>query len=211
MATPGTPGAKHRSVDIRRTTVWALLVALLAAAATGLVLLFIGGQDDVLKVLLSVLVFAGAMVLALPAQLHPVPWLQVATGALCLVTAALMWTVIWLPEDAGASDALGRTVGMIGVLLVVLGVALVVLAMVRGPRLRPARVAAWVSHVTGIALLGIVWAAILTDGEALPPGRIVGGIAIIYVTTSLVAMLIALMRRYKVVARDPDPEGPPQP
>jgi hypothetical protein len=190
-------------MEIRRTIAWALLIALLAAAATGLVLLFIGGQDDVLKVLLSVLVFAGALVLALPAQLHPLPWLQVATGALCLAAAVLAWTAIWLPEDSGAGDALGRSIGMIGALLVVLGVALVVLAMVRGPHLRAAHVAAWVSHLTGIAMLGMVWSAILTDGEALPPGRVVGGVAIIYVTSSLVAMLIALMRRYKVVPRDP--------
>ncbi len=191
---------------IRRAIVWALLVALLAAAATGLVLLFLGGQDDVLKVLLSVLVFAGAMVLALPAQLHQVPWLQLSTGVLCLVAVALTWTAIWTPEDSGTIEAIGKTVGMITALLVVLGMALVVLAMVQGPGLRPARVAAWVSYPTGIALLGMVWAAILTDGEALPPGRIVGGIAIIYVTSSLVAMLIALMRRYKVVPRDPPVE-----
>jgi hypothetical protein len=198
-------------MEIRRTIAWALLIALLAAAATGLVLLFIGGQDDVLRVLLSVLVFAGALVLALPAQLHAISWLQMATGALCLAAAVLAWTAIWLPADSGAGDQLGRSIGMIGALLVVLGVALVVVAMVRGPHLRPARVAAWASHLTGIALLGMVWAAILTDGEALPPGRIVGGIAIIYVTSSLVAMLIALMRRYKVVPRDPPVEQDARP
>jgi hypothetical protein len=189
MAEPssGAPGGRHHDMRIRNAIVWALLVALLAAAATGLVLLFIGGQEDVLKVLLSVLVFAAAMVLALPAHLHPLPWLQMATGGLAIIP-------------------LGRTAGMITALLVVLGVALVVLAMVRGPRLRPARVAARVSHITGIALLAMVWAAILTDGEALPPARIVAGIAIIYVTSSLVAMLIALMRRYTLVPRDPPVE-----
>lgn len=189
---------------IRNAIVWALLVALLAAAATGLVLLFIGGQEDVLKVLLSVLVFAAAMVLALPAHLHPLPWLQMATGGLAIIDAALMWSIIWMNGDSEAGVPLGRTAGMITALLVVLGVALVVLAMVRGPRLRPARVAARVSHITGIALLAMVWAAILTDGEALPPARIVAGIAIIYVTSSLVAMLIALMRRYTLVPREPD-------
>lgn len=193
-------------MKIRRTLVWALLVALLAAAATGLVLLFVGGQDDVLKVLLSVLVFAGTLVLALPAHLHPIPWLQVATGVLSLVAAALTWALIWLPVDPGVGDVFGRVVGMIGTLLVVLGVALVVIAMVRGPHLRPARVAAWVSHLTGIAMLAMVWSAILTDGAVLPPARVVAGVAIIYVTSSLMAMLIALMRRYTVVPRDPPVE-----
>ena len=112
-----------------------------------------------------------------------------ATGGLAIIDAALMWSIIWMNGDSEAGVPLGRTAGMITALLVVLGVALVVLAMVRGPRLRPARVAAWVSHITGIALLGIV-----------------AGIAIIYVTSSLVAMLIALMRRYTLVPRDPPVE-----
>jgi hypothetical protein len=57
----------------------------------------------------------------------------------------------------------------------------------------------------------MVWSAILTDGEVLPPARVVAGVAIIYVTSSLVAMLIALMRRYTVVPRDPPVERDARP
>lgn len=188
---------------IRQAIIWALLTALLAAALTGLVLVFVGGQDDVLKVLLSVLVFAGSLVLALPAQLHPRPWLQVAVGTLCAADAVIAWVLIWFAGDSAAADALGRTAGMITALLVVLGVALLITAMVQGPRLRPARIAAWVSHGTGAALLVMVWMLILTDAEVPLPGRVVGGIAIIYVAASLTAILVTLMRRYRVVPRDP--------
>lgn len=40
--------------------------------------------------------------------------------------------------------------------------------------------------------------------RSYPRGRVVGGLAIIYVTSSLMAILIALMGRYKVVLREPD-------
>lgn len=190
-------------MHLRQAIIWSLLTALLAAALVGLVLVFVGGQDDVLKVLLSVLIFAGVLVLALPAQLHPRPWLQVAVGALCAADAVIAWVLIWGAGDSAAADALGRTAGMITALLVVVGVALVLTAMVRGPHLRPSRIAAWVSHATGAALLVMVWLLILTDGEVPLPGRVVAGIAIIYVASSLTAMLVTLMRRYRVVPREP--------
>ncbi|MSO44810.1 MAG: hypothetical protein EXQ74_05850 [Thermoleophilia bacterium] len=189
-------------IIIRQIIVWALLVALLTAALTGLVLLFIGGHDDVLKVLLSVLIFAGALVLTLPAQIHQPVWVQVGTAALCGADAVLAWILIWLPVGSGTGVAIGRGAGMITALLIVVGVALLVRAMVLGPGLRAARAAAWVSHSTGITLLAMVWVAILSDGEVTAPGRVVAGLAIIYITSSLVAILIALMRRYTVVPRE---------
>lgn len=181
--------------------IWALLASLMAAALTGLVLVFIGGQDDVVRVLLSVLVFAGALVLALPAFLHAATVVQAGVGLLAGACAVLWWVVIWMPGDAAPADAIAKTGGMLLALLVVLGVALLLLAMVRGPRLRPARIAMWVSHATGLALLGMIWALIVSDGDVPLPGRVVGGIAIIYVTSSLTAILVTLMRRYAVVRR----------
>jgi hypothetical protein len=46
----------------------------------------------------------------------------------------------------------------------------------------------------------LVWAMILTDGEALP-ARVLAGVAIIYAATALGALVLALMRSYAVVRR----------
>ena len=186
----------------RARILWTLLGALLAAAVMGLVLLVVGGQEDVLRVLVTVLVFAGALVLAVPGYLHPSTRLQISTSALCALDAVVAWVLIWMPGSWDAADWVGRTAGLITALLVIGDVALILLLMVRGPRLRAARVAMWISHVTGAALLMIVWLAILTDGETTPPARIIGGLAIIYIATSLSAILISVIRRYKIVPRD---------
>ena len=186
----------------RARVLWTLLGALLAAAVMGLVLLVVGGQDDVLRVLLTVLVFAGALVLAVPGFLHPSVRLQAVTSTLCAICALVAWVLIWMPGSWEAADWVGRSAGLIVALLVIGDVALILLLMVRGPGLRPARIAMWISHVTGAALLVIVWLAILTDGETAPPARITGGLAIIYIATSLSAILISVIRRYKIVPRN---------
>lgn len=200
MAATAVAPASH--MPLRTRILWALLVALGAAAILGLVVLFIGGQDQVLKLLLSVLVFAAVLALALPSQLHAPAIVRGLMATLCVADGIIVWVLVWGAEQSSVADALGRAAGMITVLLVVANVALMIWQMVRGPRLRPARIAMWVSHVTGLGLLAIAWEMILTDADPAPPARVTGGIAIIYVAASLGAILIALMRRYKVVPRD---------
>lgn len=186
---------------------WALLVLLGAAALIGLGIVFAGAADEVVQLLLSVLVLAGALLLALPAELHPWPAVRGAVMALAVLDAVLAWLLIWMPEVEGTTDWIARSAAVITTLLVAVAVALTVLRVVRGPRMTLARVVAWVSHATGLVLVVMVWMKILSDGEAGPPDRIIAGLAIIYAASSLGAVLIGLLRRFTVVPREMSPEG----
>ena len=65
--------------------------------------------------------------------------------------------------------------------------------------MRPVAVTA---DVTGLMLLGMVWAMIATDGAAGVPDRAIGGTAIIYAASALGALVMAVMRSYAIVRRD---------
>lgn len=180
----------------------ALLIVLAIAALVGLGIVFAGPEDIVMRVLGSVMVLGGALLLSLPAALAPRRWLQIGMGALVGVDAVLTWVLIWTPEGANAPDAVGKASAMIVTLLIVLAVGVVLERITRGPRLRLPRRIAWVGAVAGAALLGMIWAMILTDGDADIPARFMAGVGIIYAAASLGALVLALMRSYSIVRRD---------
>jgi hypothetical protein len=59
-----------------------------------------------------------------------------------------------------------------------------------------------VGDVAGVALLGMAWAMILTDGGADVPVRLMAGTAIIYAAAALGALVLAFIRSYSLVRRD---------
>ncbi len=175
----------------------ALLVVLIIAALIGLGIVFAGGDDTVTRALISVLVLGAAFLLAVPAALSPRPALLWSMVTLTAIEAVLVWILIWTSNPA---EGLGRAVLMIAVLLVIAAVAIVLIRAVTGPNLRLPRIVSYVSDVTGLIFLGMAWPMILTDGDAIP-GRVLAGVAIIYATSTLAALVIALMRNYTVVRR----------
>ena len=179
----------------------ALLIVLGIAALVGLGIVFAGPETTVMRVLGSVLVLGGALLLAMPALLAPWRPLRIAMGALIAINAVLVWIIIWAPEDGETPVGVGRASAMIATLLLVLAVAVVLERITRGARLRLPRRIAWVGDVAGAALLGMAWAMILTDGEADVPARVMAGTAIIYASAALAALLLALMKSYSVVRR----------
>lgn len=178
----------------------ALLIVLAIAALIGLGIVFAGPEDVVMRVLGSVLVLGGALLLAMPAALIPQMPLRVAMAVLVGIEAVLTWVIIWTPDGANVPDWLGRATAMIVTFLVVAAVAIVLQRVTRGPNLRTPRIVAAISAVAGVVFMALVWAMILTDGEALP-GRVLAGVAIIYAATALGALVLSLMRSYAVVRR----------
>lgn len=175
----------------------ALLVVLVVAALIGLGIVFVGANDTITQALLSVLVLGAACLFAVAAALAPRPRLLWSLIAVIAIEAIVVWVIIWMPSPP---DALGRAAGMLALLLVVATAAVVLSRVVAGPDLRLPRIVARVAHVAGVVFLAMGWAMILTDGEALP-GRVLAGVAIIYATSALAAVVIALMRSYTVVRR----------
>lgn len=175
----------------------ALLVVLVVAALIGLGIVFVGADENVAKALLSVLVLGAACLFAVAAALAPRPEVLWSLMAAIAIEAMLVWVVIWMPSPP---DALGRATAMLALLLVVAAAAVVLSRVVAGPNLRLPRMVARVAYVAGVVFLAMGWAMILTDGEALP-GRVLAGVAIIYATSALAAVVIALMRSYTVVRR----------
>ena len=184
-----------------RALLRALLVVLAVAAAIGLGIVFLGPGDAVTRVLLSVLVLGGAMLLAMPAVLAPAMWLRIGMAVLVGVDALLAWVMIWLPDPEEIPAGIGRASAMIITLLVVLAVGVVLQRVTAGARMRAPRIVAIVSTFAGVVLLGLAWAMILTDGGAGIPGRVIAGVAIIYAATALGALVLALMRSYALVRR----------
>jgi hypothetical protein len=180
----------------------ALLIVLGIAAVVGLGIVFAGPEDVVMRVLGSVLVLGGALLLAMPAVLAPWRALGGAMGALIAVNAVLVWVIIWAPGGGDLPEWIGRASAMIVTLLVVLSVGIVLERMTRGRRLRAPRRIAWVGDVAGVALLGMAWAMILTDGGADVPVRLMAGTAIIYAAAALGALVLAFIRSYSLVRRD---------
>ena len=111
-----------------------------------------------------------------------------------------MWVIIWAPDSSSLPDWVGRASAMIVTFLVVAAVAIVLWKVTRGERLRTPRIVAGVSVVAGVVFGALIWAMILTDGEALPT-RVLAGVAIVYAATALGALVLALMRSYAVVRR----------
>ena len=134
---------------------------------------------------------------AVAAALAPRPVLLWSLIAVIAIEAIVVWVIIWMPSPP---DALGRATAMLALLLVVAAAAVVLSRVVAGPNLRLPRMVARVAYVGGVVFLAMGWAMILTDGEALP-GRVLAGVAIIYATSALAAVVIALMRSYTVVRR----------
>lgn len=180
----------------------ALLIVLGIAAVVGLGIVFAGPEDVVMRVLGSVLVLGGALLLAMPAVLAPWRALGGAMGALIAVNAVLVWVIIWAPGGGDLPEWIGRASAMIVTLLVVLSVGIVLERMTRGRWLRVPRRIAWVGGVAGVALLGMAWAMILTDGGADVPVRLMAGTAIIYAAAALGALVLAFIRSYSLVRRD---------
>ena len=178
----------------------ALLIVLAIAALIGLGIVFAGPEDTVMRVLGSVMVLGGALLLAMPAALMPLVPLRVAMAVLVGAEAVLMWVIIWAPDASTLPDGIGRASAMLATFLVVAAVAIVLWRVTRGERLRTPRIVAGVSMVAGAAFGAMMWAMILTDGEALP-ARVLVGVAIIYAATGLGALVLALMRSYAVVRR----------
>ncbi len=191
----------ERQSILMRYLLRVLLVALGVAALVGLGIVFLGPGDAVTRVLLSVLVLGGAMLLAMPAVLAPAVWLRIGMGVLVGADAVLAWVMIWIPDTSDVPVAMGRASAMIITLLVVLAAGIVLQRVTRGGRMRAPRIVAVVSTCAGAVLLGLAWAMILTDGEAGIPGRLMAGVAIIYAATALGALVLALMRSYVVVRR----------
>lgn len=179
----------------------ALLVVLAIAAVIGLGIVFAGPEDTVTRVLLSVLVLGGALLLAIPAALAPWAAVRWGMGVLVAIDAVLTWVIIWAVEESGFPTWVGKASAMIVTLLVVLAVALTLLRVTSGARLRMPRIVAMVSGIAGILLLAFAWAMIITDGDAGIPARVIAGVAIIYAATALGALVLALMRSYAVVRR----------
>lgn len=179
----------------------ALLVVLALAAVIGLGIVFAGPEDTVTRVLLSVLVLGGSLLLSIPAALAPWPALRWLMGGLVAVDAVLTWVIIWAVDNATLPDWVGKAAAMIVTLLVVMAVGLTLHRVTAGARLRTPRIVAMVSGVAGVILLGMAWAMIVTDGEADIPARVIAGVAIIYAATALGALVLALMRSYSVVRR----------
>ncbi len=179
-----------------------LLAALAAAAVIGLWIVFTGGSSTVGQVLGSVLVLGGGVLLALPAVLAR--WVPVRIGIAVLagVGAILIWVAIWMPDGEVVPEWIGRAAAMITVLLVITAVALVLHHLTASARLTAARYVTYTSDVTGLMMLGMAWAMILTGGDAGVPARAIAGVAIIYVTSALGALVMAVMRSYTIVRRD---------
>ncbi len=178
----------------------ALLIVLAIAALIGLGIVFAGPEDIVMRVLGSVMVLGGALLLAMPAVLIPRVPPRVAMAALVGVEAVLTWVIIWWADSGTLPVWMGRASAMLVTLLLVAAVAIVLWRVTRGERLRTPRIVAGVSVVAGVAFGAMVWAMILTDGEALP-GRVLAGVAIVYAATALGALVLSLMRSYAVVRR----------
>lgn len=178
----------------------ALLMVLAIAALIGLGIVFAGPEDTVMRVLGTVMVLGGALLLAMPAALIPQVALRVAMAAVVAIEAVLMWVIIWAPDSNSLPDWVGRASAMIVTFLVVAAVAIVLWKVTRGERLRTPRIVAAVSVLAGVVFGAMVWAMILTDGDALP-ARVLAGVAIIYAATALGALVLALMRSYAVVRR----------
>ena len=191
---------ESRSI-VMRALLRALLVVLAVAAAIGLGIVFLGPGDAVTRVLLSVLVLGGAMLLVMPAVLAPAMWLRIGMAVLVGVDALLAWVMIWLPDPEEIPAGIGRASAMIITLLVVLAVGVVLQRVTTGSRMRAPRIVAIVSTCAGAVLLGMAWAMILTDGGADIPGRVMAGVAIIYAATALGALVLALLRSYALVRR----------
>ncbi len=196
---PSAPRARRPVVGV---LLRAVLAVLAVAALIGLGIVFAGPEDTVMRVLGSVLVLGGALLLAMPAVFVPVMAARVAMLTLVVVEAILMWVIIWLPEADGAADWLGRAAAMIVTVLVVAAVAVVLWRVTRADHLRTPRIVAGVSVVAGIVFGAMAWAMILTDGDALP-ARVLAGVGIVYAATALGALVLALMRSYAVVRRTP--------
>jgi hypothetical protein len=180
----------------------ALLIVLGIAAVVGLGIVFAGPEDVVMRVLGSVLVLGGALLLSMPAVLAPTRWLAVGMGALIAVNALLVWIIIWTPDGGDLPDGIGRASAMIVVLLVVLAVGIVLERMTRGDRLRLPRRISWVADVAGVALGAMAWAMIVTDGDADVPARLMAGTAIIYAAGALGALVLSFIRSYSLVRRE---------
>lgn len=193
---------RSRTMPMMGVLLRALLIVLGVAALVGLGIVFAGPEHTVMRVLGSVLVLGGALLLSMPALLAPWRPLRVAMGALIAVNAVMVWIIIWTPEGGEAPVWVGRASAMIATLLLVLAVGVVLERITRGPRLRLPRRIAWVGDVAGAALLGMGWAMILTDGEADVPARVMAGTAIIYASAALAALVLALMKSYSVVRRN---------
>lgn len=179
----------------------ALLIVLGIAALVGLGIVFAGPETTVMRVLGSVLVLGGALLLAMPALMAPWRPLGIAMGVLIAVNAVLVWMIIWTPEDGQVPVWVGRAPVMIVTLLVVLAVGIVLERVTQGPRLHLPRRIAWAGDVAGVALLGMAWAMIVTGGEADVPVRLMAGVGIIYAALMLGALVLSLMKSYSVVRR----------
>ena len=178
----------------------ALLIVLAIAALIGLGIVFAGPEATVMRVLGSVLVLGGGLLLAMPAALIPQVGLRVAMAALVGAEAILIWVIIWSPDASTLPDWMGRASAMVATFLVVAAVAIVLWRVTRGEHLRTPRIVAGVSVVAGVVFGAMIWAMILSDGEALP-ARVLAGVAIIYAATALGALVLSLMRSYAVVRR----------
>ena len=178
----------------------ALLIVLAIAALIGLGIVFAGPEDTVMRVLGSVMVLGGALLLAMPAALIPQVPLRVGMAVLVGIEAVLTWIIIWAPDSSTLPDWMGRASAMLVTFLVVAAVAIVLWRVTRGERLRTPRIVAGVSVVAGVVFGAMIWAMILTDGEALP-ARVLVGVAIVYAATALGALVLSLMRSYAVVRR----------
>ena len=178
----------------------ALLIVLAIAALIGLGIVFAGPEDTVMRVLGSVVVLGGGLLLAMPAALIPQVPLRVAMAVAVAAEAVLTWVIIWSPDASTLPDWMGRASAMLVTVLVVAAVAIVLWKVTRGERLRTPRIVAAVSALAGVVFGAMIWAMILTDGEALP-ARVLAGVAIIYAATALGALVLSLMRSYAVVRR----------
>lgn len=199
-AAPSASPPSGRRMPVIGVLLRALLIVLAIAALIGLGIVFAGPEDIVMRVLGSVMVLGGALLLAMPAALIPQVPLRVAMAALVGVEAVLTWVIIWSPDSSTLPDWMGRASAMIVTVLVVAAVAVVLWRVTRGERLRTPRIVAAVSVVAGVVFGAMVWAMILSDGEALP-GRVLAGVAIVYAATALGALVLSLMRSYAVVRR----------
>ncbi|MBU6363397.1 MAG: hypothetical protein KGQ95_04170 [Acidobacteria bacterium] len=199
-ATPSASPPRGDRMPVMGVLLRALLIVLAIAALIGLGIVFAGPEDTVMRVLGTVMVLGGALVVAMPAALIPQVALRVAMAAVVAIEAVLMWVIIWAPDSNSLPDWVGRASAMIVTFLVVAAVAIVLWKVTRGERLRTPRIVAAVSTLAGVVFGGMIWAMILTDGEAMP-ARVLAGVAIIYAATALGALVLALMRSYAVVRR----------
>jgi hypothetical protein len=175
----------------------ALAGMLAVAALIGLGIVFFGASESVVRVLLTILVLGAAVLLAVPAALASPVAVRVGMGVAIAIDAVATWVIVWSDD---VPMWLGRLTGMLFVLILVGAVSIVVLRMTTGTAARAVRRPAVFRVLPGAVLVGLAWAMILSDGEAVP-GRVIAGVAIIYAASAGGALVLALMRNYEIVRR----------